>query len=231
MQLLILLSAPPTLSTHTYASLFLDRLANPPKPVGTLTWAEILADEPFEGEHWDIQSFGSTPSLSPFGSENEADDEDNAVQSSTIDSSDAGDVPVAQTRTEDDQKKRTYEHRNDIETLQKRQYWREDHVDAVGMLARTRQFDLGDVSTLGPGFQRALGDRGLDNDVSSATLLTRSCQGTDSPRIQRYINESDAVREVLMALQGRKNIMMTLSDSSADWTTGSFAVGFFSASF
>lgn len=157
-------------------------MANPPKPVGTLTWAEILADEPFEGEHWDIQSFGSTPSLSPFGSEDEAGDEDSAVTSSIIDSDDAVDVPAVPTRNEDDQKKRTYEYRNDVEMLQKRQYWREDHVDTVGMLARTRQFNLGDVSTLGPGFQRALGDRGLDNDVSSATLLARSCEGTDSPR-------------------------------------------------
>lgn len=29
--------------------------------------------------------------------------------------------------------------------------------------------------------------------------------------VQRYINEQDVVREVLMALQGRKNIMMNWS--------------------
>lgn len=151
---------------------------NPQKPVGPLTWTDILADDPFEGEHWDIQSFGSTPSLSPFGSEDEQDDEANTASSSKIDSSDAEDMPVVPVKVEDVQKKRTYEHRDDVEALREGQYWREDHVDVAGTLARTRQFDLGDVSTLGPSFQRALGDSGLNNDVSSFILIARTYEGT-----------------------------------------------------
>lgn len=137
---------------------------NPLKPSGTLTWAEIVADEPFEGDHWDIQSFGSTPSLSPFGSEDEQENENDGSLSSHVNTSDGG-YESARMITTEDKKEQTYDHRSDVEALQKRQYWREDYVDAVGILARIKHFDLGDVSTLGPGLQHALGDRGLDNDV------------------------------------------------------------------
>ena len=44
---------------------------------------------------------------------------------------------------------------------------------------------------------------------------------------QRYINEHDAVREVLMALQGRKNILMTWFEDESDNGSG-FMVRIFS---
>lgn len=157
-------------------------MVNPKKPVGPLTWTEILADDPFEGEHWDIQSFGSTPSLSPFSSEDEQEGEENNGPSSTINTSDAEDMPVAPAKVENVHKNRTFKHRDDIEALKERQYWREDYVDVTGALSRTRQFDLGDVSTMGPGFQRALGDRGLDNDVSSSVPIARAYEGTELTR-------------------------------------------------
>ncbi|KAF7975641.1 hypothetical protein HWV62_9089 [Athelia sp. TMB] len=192
LQLLILLSAPPTLSTHTQASLFLDRLNNPLKPSGTLTWAEIVADEPFEGDHWDIQSFGSTPSLSPFGSEDEQENDNDGSLSSHVNTSDGGYESDRMITTED-KREQTYDHHSDVEALQKRQYWREDYVDAVGILARIKHFDLGDVSTLGPGLQRALGDRGLDNDPSLNETTKSIKQSTSTtPRLVHLTLSSQA---------------------------------------
>ena len=47
------LSAVPTRITHIYASSYLYDRAHPPPPPEPLTWAAIVAEEPFEGEHWE----------------------------------------------------------------------------------------------------------------------------------------------------------------------------------
>jgi gamma-tubulin complex component 5 len=47
------LSAVPTRITHLYASSYLYDRAHPPLPPEPLTWAAIVAEEPFEGEHWE----------------------------------------------------------------------------------------------------------------------------------------------------------------------------------
>ncbi|KAG5648724.1 hypothetical protein DXG03_000071 [Asterophora parasitica] len=53
LQLLIKLSNPPTALTQHHASCILDARARAPTPPPTLTWASIVAEEPFEGEHWE----------------------------------------------------------------------------------------------------------------------------------------------------------------------------------
>ena len=47
------LSTVPTRITHLYASSYLYDRAHPPRPPEPLTWAAIVAEEPFEGEHWE----------------------------------------------------------------------------------------------------------------------------------------------------------------------------------
>ena len=47
------LSAVPTRITHLYASSYLYDRAHPLLPPEPLTWAAIVAEEPFEGEHWE----------------------------------------------------------------------------------------------------------------------------------------------------------------------------------
>jgi hypothetical protein len=47
------LSQSPSHLTIEFAKTYLDAIINPPLPVPTLTWADILAEGPFEGEHWE----------------------------------------------------------------------------------------------------------------------------------------------------------------------------------
>jgi gamma-tubulin complex component 5 len=47
------MSAAPSRVTVQHASLYLHDRANPPSVPPPLTWASILAEEPFEGEHWE----------------------------------------------------------------------------------------------------------------------------------------------------------------------------------
>ncbi|KII94634.1 hypothetical protein PLICRDRAFT_148664 [Plicaturopsis crispa FD-325 SS-3] len=209
LQLLLLLSSPSTQATTTHATKYLDMLANPPQTAPTLTWAEILKDDPFEGEHWEgvwsaqkgweagSTSDGSTPSLSPL----EDDDDDDDDEYDDYDSPPMGPIdPPSGTREHKPSRpgkamsEDAWNHRREFEALRARQYWREEwRTDA----SLTLPFDLGDASTLGPALWRALGER---QPLSLAPLEQ-----------DRYINEHDAVREVLMALQGRANILLVCS--------------------
>ncbi|KZT71569.1 hypothetical protein DAEQUDRAFT_749911 [Daedalea quercina L-15889] len=190
LQLLIALSGPPDETTLLRAQDYLDRLSNPNKPPPGLTWKAILAEEPFEGEHWegifprgtddllDTHSGGSTPSLSPW---DDSDIDESVSSSEVVDITEA-----AHPRERVDGSLKTYvppayRHRQDVEDLQARQYWRTEwRTDA----STARAFDIGDASTLG------------------MVLSFR----------QRYIHEHDAVREILMALQGDRNMIL-------EWTT------------
>ncbi|OJA18586.1 hypothetical protein AZE42_11191, partial [Rhizopogon vesiculosus] len=205
LQLLALLSAAPVASTLKHADAYIEGIRHPPEPPPSLTWKDILAEEPFEGQHWEgvyslpegstvedweRASNGSTPSLSPW----EDDDDDLDDNDSFPHPEDSPSTPVSVERASYEQPKLqfSYQHRSVVEELKARQYWREEWRTDVDL---SLPFDLGDASTLGPSFSRALGER-------TALLI-------NGPQHDKYINEHDAVREVLMCLQGRKNLMIT----------------------
>lgn len=144
------------------AKTYLDTLKNPPAPVATLTWAEILAEEPFEGEHWEgifttsnnsqREEWDSSPSLSPLNSDDLALDEDDDELSDYERSSSPYCEPSSLPHPEKSAKipPYTYEHRSQFEQLRSKQYWRNewriDGHDESG-------FSLGNPSTLGEKIQ------------------------------------------------------------------------------
>ncbi|EKM79979.1 hypothetical protein AGABI1DRAFT_72727 [Agaricus bisporus var. burnettii JB137-S8] len=200
LQLLLSLSQPPTSSTVTNAEIFLDKIKNPRSSTPSLTWKDILADEPFEGDHWEgildptttpddhDWDNSSTPSLSPMDSEPEdmeplssleEGDEIEFVEESSMPGSN---IPP-----------HTYTHREEFEELQGMQYWR---TEWKGFAQSNNRFDIGDPSTLGPALTEVLAKE--HGSVAATRALIH----------ERYIREEDMVREVYMALQGRRNIVL-----------------------
>ncbi|KAG1766368.1 Spc98 family-domain-containing protein [Suillus placidus] len=211
LQLLALLSAAPVASTLNHADAYVEAIKHPPEPPPSLTWKDILAEEPFEGQHWEgvyglpsgstvegweKTSDGSTPSLSPWDDDsNDSDDNDSFPYTEDPPSSPG---PVERVSSYGQPNlSLSYHHRRVVEELQARQYWREEWRTDADL---SQPFNLGDASTLGPSLSRALGER--------TTLLI------NGPEHEKYINEHDAVREVLMCLQGRKNLMITSNSRS-----------------
>lgn len=140
------------------AQTYLHDLANPPPPEPTLTWADILAEEPFEGEHWegvydqddaDKGEWGSTPSLSPLSSDDRPlEEEDSSVNYE--DSSEATPSEPPEPEAENAKTRphslHPYEDRKQFEELRAKQYWRDDwHTDA----SMNPTFEISDPSTLG----------------------------------------------------------------------------------
>ncbi|OCH94284.1 hypothetical protein OBBRIDRAFT_163520 [Obba rivulosa] len=206
LQFLVLLSEPPTQKTLEYAEQCMEKHLHPKKPAAALTWQAILAEEPFEGQHWqgayglppgstveswDTDSGGSTPSLSALDDSDDLEDEMLSL---------SGTSPQGVPPTEEAQEPRipprvTYSHRREVEDLQARQYWRSEwHTDA----STSRPFDIGDASTLGPAIYR-----------TSSREKNHPMIGVLEPKV---IHEQDAVREVLMGLQGHNNMMLRWSD-------------------
>ena len=145
-------------------------LRNPPPPPKPLTWQDILAEEPFEGEHWECvyglppgsvrgksqdatYEWDNTPSLSPLESDLELDGND----TDSLSASGSGEPrstmqeirePAITKSTESDKTVPpfTVTHQWSLENLKTRQYWNEDWQ---GDVDTTREFDLNDPSTLG----------------------------------------------------------------------------------
>ncbi|KAJ7172098.1 Spc98 family-domain-containing protein [Mycena filopes] len=198
MQFLMALSAVATPTTIAYADAFLERIHNPaPPPVG-LTWADIFGDD----EALEAESSSSGASLSPLNSDDlELDDEDDSFSSIEPE-----EVPQDQVSSVSlpSRPPHTYAHRKEFEQLRARQYWRDDYVWG-GDKGKARAFDIGDASTLGPALQNVLAHE-------------RGSLGAMEIKRERYIDEQDAVREILMALQGRRNIMLALVNGCYDET-------------
>ncbi|KAJ7461991.1 Spc98 family-domain-containing protein [Mycena latifolia] len=200
LQFLMTLSATATPVTLAYAEAYLEGIKNPPPPPPGLTWADIFGDDPLEAE----SSGSSSASLSPLNSDDLEldDDEDDSFSSLGPEDDDVPDVPMsAATKDLPSRPPHTYAHRKEFEQLQARQYWRDDYVWCGDNKGKARAFDLGDASTLGPALQNVLAQE-------------RGSLGAVGMQRERYLDEQDAVREILMALQGRKNIMLTLIDGS-----------------
>ncbi|CAA7258523.1 unnamed protein product [Cyclocybe aegerita] len=235
LQFLLALSWPPTDGTVEIAKTLLETAANPPPPPPTLTWADILAEEPFEGEHWEgvyglptgsvrqepgkkpkdkeRDEWDSTPSLSPLNSDDLALDEEDSGEDSfasdgSYDDQNRATSPVPVEDEHEKPKERiphcSFEHRKQLEELQKRQYWREDWQTDARVEAK---FDLGEPSTLGPTLNRVLAEASGFQDAQAML------------KPERYIDEEDMVREVLMALQGNKNVVLTWLDGEFKMTT------------
>ncbi|KAI0068599.1 hypothetical protein BV25DRAFT_11798 [Artomyces pyxidatus] len=206
LQLLVMLSLPPAPPTLSFADVYLEKLRNPPNAEPPISWQDILAEEPFEGQHWEgvyglppgstvegweTKSLDSTPPFSPLPSRDLVEF-DRSI--SPLDSSEPEEIPSPVQKASDDLKPQPdnlFTHRQEIEDLQVRQYWRTDwHTDAPLF----SDFDIGNASTLGPSISRILGEH---------HALKLGILGRES-----YIHEFDAVREILMGLQGHKNLLL-----------------------
>ncbi|KAJ7194549.1 Spc98 family-domain-containing protein [Mycena pura] len=201
LQFLMTLSSAATPATLAFAEAYLEGIRNPPPPTPGLTWADIFGDESFDAE-----SSNSGASLSPLNSDDlELYTDDDSL--SSIDPEDVPEGPISATTPAivHNRPPHTYAHRKDFEQMLARQYWRDDHVWNRDTKGKARAFDIGDASTLGPTLQRVLA-----SERGSLSVM--------EIHHERYIDEQDAVREILMALQGRKNIMLTLIDGSFEET-------------
>ncbi|KAF9559664.1 hypothetical protein CPC08DRAFT_723770 [Agrocybe pediades] len=204
LQFLLVLSRPPTEVTLMKAQTFLDNIANPPPTEHTLTWADILAEEPFEGEHWegvydqkDGGNWTSTPSLSPLSSDDRPlDDDDSSVEYGVPSSDSTTSEPpdrMDDSRPAKPYVPHSYENRKQFEELRARQYWRDDwHSDA----SPNPTFDINDPSTLGPTISRALAEA---TGMKDAQAMLRP---------EHYIDEVDMTREILMSLQGNNTTIL-----------------------
>ena len=144
-------------------------LKNPPPPPKPLTWADIFAEEPFEGEHWEgvyglppgsvrgisqdaTYDLDTTPSLSPLESDVDLDGDD----TNSLSASGAGEShPTVPEKREPIMKSAesdrtvppyTVSHQQSLENMKTKQYWKEDWQADVDT---GREFDLNDPSTLG----------------------------------------------------------------------------------
>jgi gamma-tubulin complex component 5 len=160
--------------TIEYAHSYVENIKNPPVPQRSLTWKDILADEPFEGQHWQgvfglepgsirgLESYSSedsSPNLSPLQAEGIFDEDSvsslEMEQPAEADDQHVDSHPRAVEHRADPNWGSVYAHRRTVEELQLRQYWRPEwRTDA----SLTRPFDIGDASTLGPSLKVALGN-------------------------------------------------------------------------
>ena len=161
------LNRQPAEYTLRFADTYLEERANPQPPPKSLTWADILADEPFEGEHWEgvyglppgfVKSsndvdddWDSSRSLSPLNSDDLALDEDDSTSSSDyclprspihIVSEDFQTLSQAN----EDNAPDPHAQRQLAEELKSRQYWREDWRSDADPWPT---FDIGNPSSLG----------------------------------------------------------------------------------
>lgn len=157
------ISNAPTPVTLAHASVYLEDLRYPRQEEKPLTWETILAEEPFEGQHWegvyglppgavkgihtgdDSDSPESSPPWSPLHSDD-----------LELDLSDEADLRLSSHKEGQDLFPRgpqsrskpvyDYSHKKDVEDLQARQYWRPEWQMKERFGVR---FDIGDVSVLG----------------------------------------------------------------------------------
>lgn len=164
-----LLSEGPTASTLIHAEDIIERSRNPSGSSSKLTWAEILKEEPFEGQHWqgayglpsgsiadqwEQGSHGSDSSLSPLSDSDYDNREDMYSLSDHDESTDITEQPSAPSSprlqigrmpSQEEYFSQMLQMRTFLEKLQKQQYWRQGSSSTSNA---DRTFDLGDPSTL-----------------------------------------------------------------------------------
>ncbi|KZT50429.1 hypothetical protein CALCODRAFT_188828 [Calocera cornea HHB12733] len=206
LQFLICLSLPPAPATHTYASLVLDKAKDPFRVPSALTWETIMAEEPFEGEHWEgadskpqskkakrrTSSWSSSDSLSELSDDDRLQSPSSspptthAPSEKRVDESEdfvsASELAAARAQME-------------LDEMLDRQYWKE-HWRIDGDL--DGPFDLSKAETLEPTLMRA----SYGNDSGGMRF--------GGPSRGNFINEVDALREVFLALQGLDNNLLVI---------------------
>ena len=145
----------------------MDLVRNPDKAKAGLTWADILAEEPFEGQHWegayglppgavrgaehlDGDESDSSPSLSPWDDEDDLDNDSSSPWDTSSELEEQLPTPAQDTALDTSTERFSrqialYSHRDEVEGLQATQYWRSDWR---GNARLDRPFDIGDPSTL-----------------------------------------------------------------------------------
>ncbi|KAG9119477.1 hypothetical protein FRC07_005486 [Ceratobasidium sp. 392] len=208
---LLELSQRPTDETHIHASNVLDADQIPP-PVPEDFWKKVLEEEPFEGEHWqdqwddedeDANSLSSHPSLELESRRSTSTTESTSNEmaaKSDEDEADDEDEPLDPVSYLDPNKQHVLNDAHTLyETLCKDQYWRPGYVNDAARHSG-REFNINEPATLAPAFERV-----------SAQVASSSAVGLR----EVYIDESDVVRDVLIAIQGRSSVIFKIhSDGS-----------------
>ncbi|KAG9045495.1 hypothetical protein FS837_006237 [Tulasnella sp. UAMH 9824] len=175
---LLLLANAPNSVTQAAAADILHSIRNPPPPPHVLTWEDILAEEPFEGEHWRMPPSPSSSSLSSWS---DLPSRQQVVDSegSTSAAEDSISLKSPELKPDEAEASDKVEPSDDpqstLDALRQQQYWTNQSP------LKDTPFNLGDPSTLGPAFAS------LRESTSEAPV---------------HISELNAVREALMALQG-----------------------------
>ncbi|KLO08519.1 hypothetical protein SCHPADRAFT_605654 [Schizopora paradoxa] len=209
MQFLLALASVPSDDTLEYASRLVEATRNPPLPDPGLTWKDILAEEPFEGQHWEgvyglptgsvksefmhsADSDDESPPLSPISDDDDL--ENLSLNDQTEESEVSFDVQTPPLEEEHNTAPGLLSQalllREELESLQRKQYWRDNWRTDADV---SRPFDISDAATLGPSLERNL-------DTAEGVVLT-------NVENKKYINEHDAVREVLLTLQSHSSII------------------------
>ncbi|KZO98172.1 hypothetical protein CALVIDRAFT_597152 [Calocera viscosa TUFC12733] len=206
LQFLICLSLPAAPATHTYASLVLDKAKDPFRVPSALTWETIMAEEPFEGQHWEDaqsnpQSRKAKRRTSSWSSSNSLSDlsDDDHLQS--VSSSPPTTHAPSEKRVDDTEdfvsssELAAVRSQMELDEMLGRQYWKAHWRIDVDLDA---PFDLSNAETLAPTFMRS----SAGDDARSLLF--------GGPGRGKFINEVDAMREVLLALQGLDNNLLVL---------------------
>jgi gamma-tubulin complex component 5 len=157
----MLLSVPPTQSAVEHAESYLESSGTLPTDTMSVSWKDILDEEPFEGQHWEgvyglppgstiegweTRSLDSTPPYSPLPLD---DFSDLSPSLSSVDS-----LSAVEAEPSLDQHAHSahmtalsnFGHRQLVEDLQRRQYWRTEwRTDA----SQGHSFAIKDASSLG----------------------------------------------------------------------------------
>jgi gamma-tubulin complex component 5 len=157
----ILLSVPPTTLSIELAENYLEKSRAPPTNPVSISWKDILDEEPFEGQHWEgvyglppggtvegweTKSLDSTPPYSPLPLD---DLSDSAPSLSSMDSPPAVEAEFhlnPEVNSASMPNISSFGHRQLVEDLQRRQYWRTEWQTDASL---TPAFAIKNASSLG----------------------------------------------------------------------------------
>ncbi|KAG8700455.1 hypothetical protein FRC08_004700 [Ceratobasidium sp. 394] len=197
---LLELSQRPTNETHLNARGILDAVKAPP-PVPEDFWKKVLEEEPFEGEHWqdqwadedeDAKSLSSHPSLELESRRSTSTTESTSNEMVAEDEKEGDDEPLDPNSYLDLNKQHVLNDAHTLyEALCKEQYWRPGYVNNATRQAG-RGFNINEPATLAPSCERVIAQAAGSSAVGLREV---------------FIDESDAVRDVLITLQGRDSVI------------------------
>ena len=167
----VLLSVPPSSLAVEHAENYLETSRAPRTVPASISWKDILDEEPFEGQHWEgvyglapgstvegweTKSLDSTPPYSPLRL---GDLDDLAASLSSLDSPPSVEAELSLNPDVDSAsmaKISSFGHRQLIEDLQRRQYWRTEWQTDASL---TPSFAIKNASSLGKLFDPYISKR------------------------------------------------------------------------